>query len=996
VSVVIRCGNNAHYLHEATTSVVEQTYQDFEVIIVSDAPNAATQAQCHQLLDQLADQRLTIIQRNSQGQRPKAQPAISRNLGIEHARGEFILALESRDKLAPEMLAACVNLLDRSPEVAIAYTNRRDFGDVEGIVTASDYDYSTLRYANQIAHCALYRKKAWERVGGYRTNVGGCEDWDFWVAAGALGFHGQHLDAPLFLHRRESLDVYQDVLDNPDWYLARIILNNRKVYESEALTWANKVHARTGSKPEDATPTCQKLAATPAKAENRRIAAEPQPPATKSDDAARRGGIPGEPPLVSVVLITHEHPDRLAESVASVLSQTHEHLELIVVNDGGNDVAHVIRDLDGSGRAQYVQLSTRLGASGARNVGLRLARGKYLAFLDNGNWLEPHHVACLVDALEPGSHQVAYAYARRIIQIEDDGAVVTKRVDQADPAWCAPFSADALLATNTMAAHGVLFHRDCLRAVGYFDETLPVFEDWEFWIRLSRAFDFKHVNTTSSTVRWYSDSLMNSGHRDALPSAERIIKRYRHHAESNDDIQQAQAALLTDLAAQKRPKPTVSIVLHATNDAERNALTACLQAIMTRTRGVAHEIIVASVGEAPQIGDAPPIKWISMPDGEKPTSAINTAVAHATGRYLALVDSNARVRVGWLQPLVAYADEDANVAAVGGQTLGPDGRIDHVAIEVAVHGRARRLFVGGKAHHERLTTIEGANVLAGSVVLVRAGDFADQGGLMTWSSSREAIGELCLRVSARGKRIAIAPRSVCYTTVSSALNLALLEVRHGELFEPQTNDAEQARELVKQGQIEQASMVVNRLLECSPDHGDGWLVRGVIALQHGDTRDAVDAFARAAARGAEPLASQLGLAMALLASHQVEDAWRRLQPLAARYPDDSKVAHFMFAAGTALERWPAVAQALEQYLLLNPGDLDKRFAISSVYVRMNDAALARKHADIVARSAPDYEGLELLHGKITAITDPSSQEPHKPDATPRIDAAPQVRAQPRA
>ena len=65
VSVVIRCGNNAHYLHEATTSVVEQTYQDFEVIIVSDAPNAATQAQCHQLLDQLADQRLTIIQRNS-------------------------------------------------------------------------------------------------------------------------------------------------------------------------------------------------------------------------------------------------------------------------------------------------------------------------------------------------------------------------------------------------------------------------------------------------------------------------------------------------------------------------------------------------------------------------------------------------------------------------------------------------------------------------------------------------------------------------------------------------------------------------------------------------------------------------------------------------------------------------------------------------------------------------------------------------------------------
>ncbi|MGQ9689521.1 MAG: glycosyltransferase family 2 protein, partial [Desulfobaccales bacterium] len=233
VSVVIPCYNYGRYLPEAVASVVAQTYQDFEIIIVNDGSTDNTKEVAQQLIASYPQYRLSLINQKNSG-----QPAISRNCGIREARGEFILCLDAEDLIAPTMLEECLRLLEQNPEVAIAYTDRLDFDGIDQVVLAGDYDFSRLCSANHISYCAFFRKAVWEAVGGYRTNVKGVEDWDFWIAAGARGFFGRRLPKPLFMYRRHDRGVYQEVIQDSDKKMAQIILNNREVYTSADIARA--------------------------------------------------------------------------------------------------------------------------------------------------------------------------------------------------------------------------------------------------------------------------------------------------------------------------------------------------------------------------------------------------------------------------------------------------------------------------------------------------------------------------------------------------------------------------------------------------------------------------------------------------------------------------------------------------------------------------------------------------------------------------------------
>ena len=93
------------------------------------------------------------------------------------------------------------------------------------------------------------------------------------------------------------------------------------------------------------------------------------------------------PPLVSIIMPTHDRPAELRIAIQSVLEQSHENWELIVVNDGGGDVSSVISLFNDSSRIHYIQLARSRGAAAARNVGLSLARGEYVTYLDDDDWL---------------------------------------------------------------------------------------------------------------------------------------------------------------------------------------------------------------------------------------------------------------------------------------------------------------------------------------------------------------------------------------------------------------------------------------------------------------------------------------------------------------------------------------------------------------------------------------------------------------------------------
>ena len=123
VSVIIPCYNQGFFLQEAVESVLEQTYQDFEIIIINDgSTDAATVA----LLKNYKQPRTTVIHTNNQGL------ASARNNGINIAKGKYILPLDADDKIGKNYLQKAIEKLEMNDNLGIFYCEAEFFGNEIG------------------------------------------------------------------------------------------------------------------------------------------------------------------------------------------------------------------------------------------------------------------------------------------------------------------------------------------------------------------------------------------------------------------------------------------------------------------------------------------------------------------------------------------------------------------------------------------------------------------------------------------------------------------------------------------------------------------------------------------------------------------------------------------------------------------------------------------------------------------------------------------------
>jgi len=203
VSVVIPCHGQADFLTEAVTSVVDQTFDDWEIVIVDDGSPDDTAAVAATLIGTHPGRRIRLIRQVNTGL------AAARNAGIAASSGRYILPLDADDILMPEMLAKTVELLDAEPRLAIAYTDQHQFGAVSRVVRVADWDTDLQRRRNLFAATALFRREVWDAVGGYDPAMGrGYEDWDFWLGAAERGFVGRRIPEALFGYRIKASSMH--------------------------------------------------------------------------------------------------------------------------------------------------------------------------------------------------------------------------------------------------------------------------------------------------------------------------------------------------------------------------------------------------------------------------------------------------------------------------------------------------------------------------------------------------------------------------------------------------------------------------------------------------------------------------------------------------------------------------------------------------------------------------------------------------------------------
>src|SRR6185369_13027955 len=156
VSVIIPCYNLGRYLDEAVASVLAQTFQDFEILIVDDgSTDAATRA----VLDGYSRPRTRVFRTAHAGL------AAARNHGIERAQGRYVCALDADDTLEPAFLEKLVRVLDADASLTFSSCWLRTFGDESWEWTPERCDLPALLWENTVLTAALVRRDAVVAIG---------------------------------------------------------------------------------------------------------------------------------------------------------------------------------------------------------------------------------------------------------------------------------------------------------------------------------------------------------------------------------------------------------------------------------------------------------------------------------------------------------------------------------------------------------------------------------------------------------------------------------------------------------------------------------------------------------------------------------------------------------------------------------------------------------------------------------------------------------------
>ena len=230
-------------------------------------------------------------------------------------------------------------------------------------------------------------------------------------------------------------------------------------------------------------------------------------------------------PLVTVLIPTFNYAHYLPESVASVAQQTFRDFEVVVVDDGSvDDTAAVVAGLE-CPNLRYVRHEQNRGLPAARNTGLAIARGRYVALLDADDVMKPSNLARKVEVLE--RHRDVALVHGPVEPMDDRGRPLGRtrangheeiRIENLFP---------KILHGNLIACSSVLARKEAIDELGGFDPRLRYAEDWDLWVRLSHRFKFAYLPEPLVRYRIHVASMQWGAWKggDDLAAGERTLKK---------------------------------------------------------------------------------------------------------------------------------------------------------------------------------------------------------------------------------------------------------------------------------------------------------------------------------------------------------------------------------------------------------------------------------------------------------------------------------------
>lgn len=443
-------------LAAAIDSVKKQWYPNWELILVDDAsPATETRA----ALQQIDDKRIKVLQLAK-----NAGISGATNAGMDAAAGEYIVFMDHDDEITPDCLyelALCINRDD--PDFIYSDEDKlTETGEFTEPHFKPDWSPDTMMSTMFTCHVSCVRRSVQRRVGGLRSEMDGCQDWDFVLRVAEHTSHISHIPKVLYHWRMIPGSIASDIAAKS------YILEASQKVRLDAL-------GRRG------------LAG--------RVEPVAQVPGYFRVAYELRGS-----PLVSIIIPTRDNEKVLRQCIDSIFSLTsYQSYEVIVLDNGSRDPTTLayFASLSENKKIKVVRHDAPFNYSELNNIGVRHAAGELLLFLNDdtkvlqGDWLDRLGGYAQLEHVGAVGAKLLYADARQvqhagIVNLEAGPGHAMMRADVDAPGY---FMRN-LLEYNWLAVTGacLMVARSKFASIGGFAEGLPVaYNDVDFCMRLHTA-----------------------------------------------------------------------------------------------------------------------------------------------------------------------------------------------------------------------------------------------------------------------------------------------------------------------------------------------------------------------------------------------------------------------------------------------------------------------------------------------------------------------------
>ena len=551
LSVIIPAYNYGRFLKQTISSVLDQGYEDIEILVLD---NASTDDTTKVLRSFAAEPRVRYL-RNARN----VGPSYNVLNGIQIAQGRYLSLLMADDYYNPGYLSSLMPRMLENPHVVVGYTSIRWVNEQGRGLTVprhpgyKEQDYvggrnevaALLTHDNYIPPSAtLIKREQFLQVWRRDPALNGAGDWLSMVQVAEEHPDFIFLSDPGVTYRAHSAQLSTEFYSSSA-PLADHIRLVEGVFERGA---ENKLR---GHEVEVAAHLRRRLALY----SNEKSLSLGMRVAQLCEQLEALAAF-DQQALFSVILTTYNRPAMLLDALRSLGNQSFQDFEVILINDHGDQVEAMLADF--SFPLTYVYKGRNQGLSAARNTGLSLARGRYVCYLDDDDMYLPGHLAALAKAFELQPGAVVYTGVEYVT--EEVLGTERKVLGRSEPFRHEQFDKERLFIHNYIPVNTWAHPRELIKDAGEFDTGLTAFEDWDMLLRMAALRPLLHVPQVSAQVRIREGEGNEGDHmlgRERDKFAALYQEMYRRHSDlGSERVRQGRSVQLRSLGVVAEGDPT--------------------------------------------------------------------------------------------------------------------------------------------------------------------------------------------------------------------------------------------------------------------------------------------------------------------------------------------------------------------------------------------------------------------------------------------------------